>query len=138
MLRLAGCYMSGNGVTQNVKKGYEWNRRAAQAGEVAAMYNLGLCYEQGSGVGQNHTTAMTWFRKAAKGGHPDATTIVRAEDDPAFRQELAFKRLEQVMGGILGAMGNIDSSGADVEPFHIDQNKIEWMRHNATGIGLRY
>ena len=48
------------------------NFNAAEQGDAAAQYNLGLCYEEGKGVATNYVTAVQWFRKAAERGHPGA------------------------------------------------------------------
>ena len=46
----------------------QW-RQAAEQGDAAAQYNLGLCYYNGwSGVTQNYYEAVKWYRKAAEQG----------------------------------------------------------------------
>jgi TPR repeat protein len=46
----------------------EWYQKAAEAGNAAAMTNLGHLYEEGLGVAQDYTQARTWYEKAAVGG----------------------------------------------------------------------
>ena len=46
-----------------------WFREAADAGDVGALYNVGVLYEHGYGVPQDSTQAAIWYRKAADSGH---------------------------------------------------------------------
>ena len=47
-------------------------RKAADQGDAAAQYNLGIRYEIGYSVAQNMDQAKAWYRKAAKSGDPRA------------------------------------------------------------------
>ena len=49
----------------------EWYRKAAEAGNKNAQYELGMCYLRGEGVPKDDYTAYTWFREAGHNGHPD-------------------------------------------------------------------
>lgn len=44
-------------------------RVAAEKGDDAAEYNLGLLYEKGLGVEQDHDAALRWYRKGAQKGY---------------------------------------------------------------------
>lgn len=44
-------------------------RTAADAGEDAAEYNLGLMYEKGLGVEQDHAAALRWYRRGVQKGY---------------------------------------------------------------------
>lgn len=48
--------------------------QAAEQGETAAQYQLGLCYANGRGVGRDLSQAARWYDKAAKSGHADAAS----------------------------------------------------------------
>lgn len=50
----------------------QWFERAATAGNVEAMAELGLCYELGCGVEQSDEEALDWYTKAANLGHATA------------------------------------------------------------------
>jgi TPR repeat protein len=50
----------------------QWFERAAEAGNVEAMAELGLCYELGCGVEQSDEQALDWYTKAANLGHATA------------------------------------------------------------------
>ena len=45
---------------------------AAQAGDAAAEYYLGVLYDHGAGVDRDHRTAAEWYEKAARQDHLDA------------------------------------------------------------------
>ena len=47
-------------------------RDAADHGDAAAQYNLGLVLSRGQGAAPDVHGALAWFRKAAAGGHPGA------------------------------------------------------------------
>jgi TPR repeat protein len=40
-------------------------REVAEAGDMAAAYNVGLCYAGGIGIERDDAQALTWFRRAA-------------------------------------------------------------------------
>ena len=73
MIRVAGMYMTGQGGFQkNDTQAANWFRKAAEAGDVVRMRNLGLMYENGRGLPKDEAQAVTWFRKAADGGDSTA------------------------------------------------------------------
>jgi len=47
-------------------------QKAATAGDIDAMNNLGVLYQNGKGVAQNYDKAREWFQKAADAGNADA------------------------------------------------------------------
>jgi TPR repeat protein len=57
------------GVEHDVVKAAEWFHKAADAGNMEAMAELGLCYELGCGVEQSDEEALEWYTKAAEKGH---------------------------------------------------------------------
>lgn len=50
---------------------------AANQGDAAAQYNLGVCYYNGEGVTQNKTEAARLFRLAAAQGDEDAKKALK-------------------------------------------------------------
>ena len=58
-----------HGVVIDVIAAAEWFHKAAEAGHVEAMAELGLCYELGCGVEQSDEQAIEWYMKAAEQGH---------------------------------------------------------------------
>jgi localization factor PodJL len=70
---LAKLYEVGEGgVKKDLVEARRWTERAASAGEVGAMHNLGLYYYKGEGGERNSTKAAGWFRKAADVGLVDS------------------------------------------------------------------
>jgi uncharacterized protein len=47
-------------------------QKAASAGDIDAMNNLGVRYQNGQGVAQNYDKAREWLQKAADAGNADA------------------------------------------------------------------
>lgn len=57
-------------VTQNAaNENFEQTKKAAEQGDAAAQYNLGLRYVDGRGVAKDNAEAAKWFRKAADQGN---------------------------------------------------------------------
>lgn len=55
------------------RKSLEWVEKVAEAGDVKAMYVLGLVFKNGaSGIDKNSTVSIRWFIEAAKKGHVEA------------------------------------------------------------------
>ena len=50
----------------------KWYLRAAEGGNVRAMYNVSLCYCLGEWFTQNHVRAKKWLQLAADCGHKKA------------------------------------------------------------------
>ena len=61
-----------NGIEVDVVAAFQWFEKAAEAGHVEAMAELGLCYELGCGVEQSDEKALDWYTKAANEGHATA------------------------------------------------------------------
>jgi len=50
----------------------KWYLRAAEGGNVRAMYNISLCYSYGEGLAQDPVRAKRWLQLAADCGHKKA------------------------------------------------------------------
>lgn len=61
-----------NGIEVDVVAAANWFEKAAEAGHIDAMAELGLCYELGCGVEQSDEIALDWYTKAANLGHATA------------------------------------------------------------------
>ena len=74
MRLLATCYLNGEGVEKDVKKGIEWLEDAALQGfDIYASHELAVIYEMGNyGVDVDVVAAAKWFRHAAENGHVEA------------------------------------------------------------------
>ena len=62
----------GAGVKKDMAQARAWTERAAVAGEVGAMHNMGLYHYYGEGGAQNLAVAAQWFRRAADMGLLDS------------------------------------------------------------------
>ena len=70
-------YRGAGGVAQNRQKGVQWMQRAAENGDAAAQYNLGLSYADGEGVEQDKAEAAKWYGKAAEQGYEAAKAALK-------------------------------------------------------------
>jgi TPR repeat protein len=101
-------------------------RQAADRGDAAAQYELGLAYARGEGVAREPALAIEWWVKAAAQGFADAQNAlgVMYDDgagvvqDPARAREWYRKAAEQ---GHAGA-----------------QNNLAFMYEVGRGVGLDY
>jgi TPR repeat protein len=66
----------------------DWYRKAAEQGNVAAMYRLGVAYDTGVAVHHDAEQARAWFEKAAEGDVP-------VDDLSRRRSYTTFQRLAQ-------------------------------------------
>lgn len=65
--------VAGQGYAQNVTaEDVARFRTAANQGDAAAQYNLGICYRNGWGVTRDYAEAARWYRKAAEQGYAAA------------------------------------------------------------------
>lgn len=76
LLDLGLAYLTGKGVPQNVKHGYDLMIRAAKQGNAAAQYNMGVIYRKGSGVAPNMQEALKWFNLSASNGYEQAVEFL--------------------------------------------------------------
>ncbi len=73
---LATAYALGQGVPRDYPTAAYWYRRAADAGMLNAIFNLGVLTDNGWGVERNPAEAFRLYLAAAEGGHPDAQNAV--------------------------------------------------------------
>jgi len=64
-LKLGLMFERGTLVSQDFAAAARWYRRAADLGNVAAMFHLAAMYDQGRGVPMDHGEAARWYGKAA-------------------------------------------------------------------------
>ena len=62
-------------------------RKAAEAGDARAQYELGGCYENGQGAGIDRTESVNWYRKSAQGGYAPAQFLMGYFYQEDFRLE---------------------------------------------------
>ena len=56
-------------------------RKAADAGNPLAAYNLGYCYEHGIGVSASIDQALTWYRRSASTASDPAVRAIAANSE---------------------------------------------------------
>jgi hypothetical protein len=71
-IKLAGDYLMGRGVSQDLTLAAHWYEKAAGAGDPAAEMQTGYFYDAGLGVQKDPERAAHWYRLAAAGGFADA------------------------------------------------------------------
>ncbi|KAI9202694.1 uncharacterized protein BJ171DRAFT_600702 [Polychytrium aggregatum] len=102
--RLAECYRSGVGISQDHTKAVELYRGLADRGISQAQIALGSCYQYGEGVDQSFTTAIEWYSKPADQGSEDGRLhieLLRAwlsfiGHDVEQSDEVAFNHWQEV------------------------------------------
>lgn len=62
--QLAVMSYSGLGTTRNIKSAVEFHQKAAELGQVEAMYTLGAAHAEGSAVPKDHARSIHWLNKA--------------------------------------------------------------------------
>ncbi|CNP68956.1 TPA: sel1 repeat family protein [Neisseria gonorrhoeae] len=68
------------------------NLQAAEQGNAAVQFNLGVMYENGQGVRQDYVQAVQWYRKASEQGDAQAqyNLGLMYYDGRGVRQDLAL------------------------------------------------
>jgi Sel1 repeat len=66
----------GRHVRQSCTEAAHWVAVAAEAGDAAAQYNLGLRYRDGDGMPVNRILAEKWLRQSSAGKNRDATAAL--------------------------------------------------------------
>lgn len=87
-LAFAGCWAMG----AIAADGPEDLRRAAEAGDVVAQFELGTLYEYGFHMPDNEAPALAWYTLAAEQGHAKAAErrdALRARMQPATVEQAA-------------------------------------------------
>jgi uncharacterized protein len=71
-VKLAGDYLIGRGVTQDLELAAYWYEKAAGSGDPEAEMQIGYFYDAGVGVAQDPARAAHWYQLAAATGLADA------------------------------------------------------------------
>ena len=123
------CYDSGyGGASKDKSQALSWFRKAAENGDHAAQFNLGVMYANGDGVEKNEAESKRWYQKAAAGGDEKAKKMLELieERDALIRKRdevqhnttsalLAFKNAQWFDGFRLAQ--NADKNNADIQYF---------------------
>lgn len=65
-------YESGDAKSGDYDLAAAWYKKAAQKGDIAAQYNLGVMFERGQGVSRDKNSAIGYYREAARQGHSES------------------------------------------------------------------
>lgn len=85
-------YTEGNGVSINCDRAVEYLKRAAEAGNADAAFDLALFAENGRCAPKNESEALVWYELAAKNGDARAPYVIgtiylgQAEIAPDFKK----------------------------------------------------
>jgi S1-C subfamily serine protease len=66
---VASMYTHGQGVEQDARKAFYWDKKSADQGNQQGMFGVGLAYDLGEVVAEDNSEAIRWYKKAAKLGH---------------------------------------------------------------------
>src|SRR5439155_23086971 len=61
-------YATGIGVARDDAEATKWFMKAAENGNAAAQYNMGVRYAYGRGIPKDNKEAAFWFRKSGEQG----------------------------------------------------------------------
>ena len=70
-------YATGEGVAKDEVEAVKWIRKAADQGDAAAQFALGVMYEDGTGVAKDEVEAYKWWLLAGAGGNKIANEIAK-------------------------------------------------------------
>jgi uncharacterized protein len=72
MVRVAAMYSDGEGVERSFEKSLEWDKRAAELGELSALLNIGITYRNSGDA----RSARSWLEKAIAAGDGEAALVL--------------------------------------------------------------
>lgn len=119
MEELAMLYLNGDEdqeIDPDPEKCVYWFRKAAEAGDATAMFNLGLHYAKGHGVKRDFGQAVEWMQKAADAGDDDAPKLIQEYQklaDAVEKAEMGDAQAQaDLAGGLMKLGGSLDQAGA--------------------------
>ena len=80
---------------RNYKSSFKWMKKAAEQGNIIAMYKVGLFYAKGFHIPQNKSEAKKWFNLAYASAPSDLKQSSRADSTLIEDIEYANKSMEQ-------------------------------------------
>ena len=105
----------------NLREALDWARKAAETGNLEAIWILGLAYAHGRGVEQNYEEAFRLYQQAAQAGHAPSQANLAClyargdgvKKDMAKAEEWVRKSAEQGDPDGLRLLRNIDPEKAE-------------------------
>ncbi|GAQ85887.1 Extracellular protein SEL-1 and related proteins [Klebsormidium nitens] len=99
-------YWGARGITRDHRKAFSWFLKAAEAGELTSMVQIGQMYGRGVGVQQNSQEAVSWFEKAETAAAASAAGTEIPQVRAAF---------EAAAGQAQNGLGYMHAHGAGME-----------------------
>ncbi|MBL8626182.1 MAG: sel1 repeat family protein [Myxococcales bacterium] len=127
--RLGDRYSRGDGVEASDEAAVMWWRRAAQAGDLDAMANLGSAL-----AATAPAEAHAWLAHAAAQGHPYAIATLRDGQPKATLGDFANMSLEQMAAGAAASDDGLSWSASEVKATVEQLNHLAglWIEHLRT------
>ena len=92
---VAGRYLDGQGIQQDMAKAAYWYQQAANRGLPPAQYRIAMLFERGQGVAKDMAAALLWYERAAASGNVkamhNAAVIAASSEAGAPDYAKAFK-----------------------------------------------
>lgn len=128
-LRLAKLYETGEGVAADSVRARRWTQRAAEAGDVRAMHDLGVYFALGEGGPRDDTAAFRWFLRAAERGLADSQYNVgvfhqTGRGVTADAAEALYWFTLAARQGDAGAAAQAESISRVLTPMHVEQARF--------------
>jgi len=114
--------------TPNIQTARQWTERAAGAGHVRAMHDLGVYFAQGEGVTHDDAAAFRWFRQAAEFDVADSqynlgVLYLQGRGVSADANEALFWFMLAARHGDAGAADHVAALEAELTPMQIEQGR---------------
>jgi len=58
------------------RKSYEWTKKAAENGDLGAMYSFSVMHIKGQGTNVDYDNALFWAKSGVKAGHPSCLYLI--------------------------------------------------------------
>ena len=132
--RLGYMYLTGQGVSENPKRGLDYLHHAAEQGNAEGCYLLGVAYISGRTGSRDLGRAEHWFLKAAEQNHPHAPYELGAVFEKLGNYHKAkYWYGQAIANGNQGAMDDIHR--LDAQRDH--EEALENRRRKSSGDGFR-
>lgn len=134
-------YRLGRGVEKDYEQSLYWIHKAAEQGDAAAQWQLGMMYGEGRyGVGQDGELQIYWFRKAAEQGYADAQYMLGLVYQNGHLVEINYeqavywyrKAAEQGNSSAQDSLGKMYKEGSSVT--QDDEQGISGIQNNLGNI----
>lgn len=131
---VARIHAEGLGVPRNEPMAAQWMKRAAELGDINAVFSWGVMLASGQGVEKDRVAAAEMFEKAARTGHPAANynlglLFLRGDGKPENPYRAAQHLTYAAEKGVPEAqydLAGLYQAGTGVQPNALEASK--WLR----------